>query len=97
MWFHIEHLGDVERRSRKPGPLTKQLWNLPVVRGWMTTPPGDWMTVGSGRLIRKARTISKETGPHDWESLVGASFISFVNLSPSMFSFYSCPRCEDLI
>ena len=70
---------------------------LPIVRGWMSTPPANWMTVGCGRLVKKAikaQSLSKEGSSQELDDLLGKEFISFATTTRSLFFFYACPRCE---
>lgn len=96
MWFHTECLGEAERKRKVWGPLGRQLASLPIVRGWMSSPPADWMTVGSGRLVKKAKSSSKACSQELGE-LLGEGFISFATTTPAMFFFYACPRCKGKI
>lgn len=96
-WFDIGCIEEVEGTRRTHGPLSQQLGGLPIVRGWMTTPAANWMTVGSGRLVKKAKSLSKERGSHDWGNLLGEEFISFVTKGSSMLEMYVCPGCKKMI
>jgi hypothetical protein len=87
----------VQETRRTHGPLGQQLSSLPIVRGWMSTPAQNWMTVGSGRLVNKAKSLTKKISTEDRESKLGEDYISFVRETPSMFTLYSCPGCPNLI
>lgn len=71
-----------------------QLANAPVTRGWVSSPPENWMTVGSGRLVSKALETYKAKEHCDWEGLLGRSYVSYVTDAPP---FFKCPTCDDLI
>ena len=61
----------------------------------MKTPPSDWMIVGSGRIVRKVLAMSQVKGSHDWEQIVGSSFLSYLKDSPP--EFFACPTCSNEI
>jgi hypothetical protein len=94
-WFHVSCLGEPVRTNRMCGPLALQLSNAPIARGWMKTPPSDWMIVGSGRIVRKVLAMSQVKGSHDWEQIVGSSFLSYLKDSPP--EFFACPTCSNEI
>ena len=86
-----------QETRRTHGPFSQQLSSLPIVRGWMSTPAQNWMTVGSGRLVKKAKVLVEEGSRDDVESKLDEDYMSFVRETPSMFSLYSCPGCHNLI
>lgn len=53
--------------------------------------------MGSGRLVKKAKSFFERGGSYDWGNLIGEDFLSIVTNSSSMVSSYSCPICNDLI
>ena len=92
----MDCLGEAKGKSKVCGPLGAQLMALPVIRGWMCSPPQNWMTVGSGRLIKKIKSVYKKDTSQDWRDILGEEFISFSSTSPLLYP-YSCPVCEELI
>lgn len=96
-WFHSRCLGEPQTTTRMSGSLIQQLLKAPICRGWTSSPPEDWMTVGSGRLYRKIVATSKLEGPHDWEELLGSSFLLYVTEGSADFEFFKCPQCSGLI
>jgi hypothetical protein len=94
-WFHVHCLGEPKTAQRMSRPLGLQLTEAPIARGWISSPPADWMTVGSGRLVSKASQkyrVNKEDC--NWQDLLGISFLLYVNDSPP---FFQCPTCQNLI
>jgi hypothetical protein len=97
-WYHISCLDEDEKGKRVYGPLRLQFSNLTIARGWTSSPAANWMTVGTGRLVKKAREISQTSTSHDWEKELGHDFFSFVaDTSNPVFPSYSCPHCAGLI
>lgn len=94
-WFDIWCLGEPRRARKMSGPLGLQLANAPIARGWISSPPADWMTVGSGRLVKKALKKYSTKEHCDWELLLGRSFLSYLTDAPP--SFFQCPSCDNLI
>jgi len=96
MWFHLSCLPEAEEKRTVCGPLGRQLIASPIVRGWESSSPESWMTVGCGRLVEKAKSLYKEGSSQDWGDLLGQEFISF-STTPSFLNSYSCPLCQTLI
>jgi len=61
-WFHTKCLGKPKERRRITGLLREQLITLPTAE--------DWMTVGSGRLVKKAKELYEQGISHDWEKVL---------------------------
>ena len=97
MWFHVECLGEPKGKRKAGGPLGKQLMELPIVRGWMSDPPEDWMTVGSNRLIEKVKSCYKKGTSQDWGGILGEEFITFSTTTSSLLYSYPCPLCDNLV
>jgi hypothetical protein len=75
------------------GPLMQQLRQAPIAHGRVCSPPTDWITVGSGWLVNKVLAESPVEAHHDWVTILGGSFVSYVTAPPP--SFFECASCFD--
>jgi hypothetical protein len=96
-WFHVECLGKPKEKPRVKGPMREQLVSLPIFRGWLRDPPEDWMTVGSGRLIKKAKELYQQGQSQNWERELDGDFVRFSTTTPSLLQSYTCPHCKSFI
>jgi hypothetical protein len=97
-WFDVDCLPEGEDMRRNiSGPLGQLLTKLPIVRGGLSDPPADWMTVGSRRLVEKAKSLYKDGSLHDWGDLLGEEFVTFSTTNASMSYCYSCPSCDGVL
>ena len=55
------------------------------------------MTVGSGRLVQKAKEVYREGVSQDWGDILGKRFINFSTASLSVQKSYICPDCKNVI
>jgi hypothetical protein len=69
---------------------------LPIVRGWESGLPENFMTAGCGRLVEKARESYENGSSQDWRKLLGDDAGRSFS-SSSLWKTYICPNCGDVI
>ncbi len=74
------------------------------MRGWGGYKPvGNWMTVGTGKMLEMVRITELEVGVEtaikmewrDWEGILTPEFIKYVR--DTQLIYYLCPECHSHI